>query len=77
MQTGPLIHRLDKALKSHPHLVRQRVYIEREQDRIVLRGTVDSYYHKQMVQETVRKIDGIGAIRNLIEVQSAGTVSSR
>lgn len=65
----PLIHRLDKALRSHPHLNRQHVFLERERDHVVVRGTVRSYFQKQMIQETIRKIDGSAEIKNLIEVQ--------
>jgi hypothetical protein len=71
VQSAPLLHRLDTALRSHPHLNRQNVFLESDPTHVVLRGTVDSFFRKQMVQEAIRKVDGITdvKIRNLIEVK--------
>jgi osmotically-inducible protein OsmY len=69
MASSPLLYRLDKALRNHPHLTRQNVFLERDRDHVVVRGTVRSFYQKQMIQETIRKIDGGAAIKNMIEVQ--------
>ncbi len=33
---------------------------------MILRGKVDSFYQKQMIQESLRKIEGIECIANLI-----------
>ena len=38
---------------------------------MVLRGVVSSYYQKQMVQETLRRLDGVGHIENQLEVNWA------
>jgi osmotically-inducible protein OsmY len=35
---------------------------------LVLRGRVSSYYHKQLAQETVRRVLGAEAINNVVEV---------
>lgn len=35
---------------------------------LMLRGKVHSFYMKQLAQETVRKIEGVGAIVNALEV---------
>lgn len=69
MQSSPLLFRLDKALRSHPHLNRQHVFLENEVDRVVVRGTVKSYFEKQMIQEAIRKVDGQAEIKNLVEVK--------
>ncbi|MFO0012454.1 MAG: hypothetical protein ACK553_06910 [Planctomycetota bacterium] len=69
MATPPLLHRLDKALRSHPHLTRQPVFLERQQDQLIVRGTVRSYYQKQVIQEAIRKVDKDAEIKNLVEVQ--------
>jgi len=46
----------------------RRVFLESTHGKITLRGKVDSYYQKQMVQEILRGIDGIAEISNLLEV---------
>jgi osmotically-inducible protein OsmY len=69
MQPGPLLHRIDSAIRSSPHVVRRRVYLESAGGRVVLRGRVDSYYQKQMVQELLRGIEGIAEISNQLEVE--------
>ena len=69
MANSPLLYRLDKALRNHPHLNRQPVFVERQEDQLIVRGTVRSYYHKQVIQEAIRKVDGQAEIRNLVEVQ--------
>jgi osmotically-inducible protein OsmY len=42
--------------------------VEAGEGRVVLKGTVRSYYHKQMAQEMLRRIDGVQAIENHLEV---------
>jgi osmotically-inducible protein OsmY len=36
---------------------------------LVLRGRVRTYFLKQMAQETVRTVDGVGLIVNVVEVK--------
>ena len=68
MQAGPLLHRIDSAIRANPYVLRRHVFLESEQGTITLRGRVDSYFQKQMVQEVLRGIDGIAAISNELEV---------
>ena len=68
MQTGPLLHRIDSAIRKNPHVLHRRVFLENSQGRVILRGRVDSYYQKQMVQEILRGMDGISEISNELEV---------
>ena len=68
---GPLLHRVDTALKDSPHLVGRHVLLESNDNVIILRGTVESFYLKQVIQETVLKVDGIGRIENCLEVAHA------
>ena len=68
MQTGPLLHRIDSAIRKNPYVLHRRVFLESSQGRVVLRGRVDSYYQKQMVQEVLRGMDGISEISNELEV---------
>ena len=39
-------------------------------DEVVLRGVVRSYYLKQLAQESLKSLEGVGSIRNEIEVIS-------
>lgn len=68
MQAAPLLHRIDSAIRQNPHVLRRRVFLESAQGKIILRGKVDSFYQKQMVQEVLRGIDGIAQISNQLEV---------
>jgi osmotically-inducible protein OsmY len=42
--------------------------LEANQGRLVLHGVVGSYYQKQIAQETLRKVDGVEQIENLLQV---------
>lgn len=48
-------------------LLRQ-VLVEYERGVLVLRGTLPNYYHKQLAQEAVRRVDGVTRVVNKIEV---------
>jgi osmotically-inducible protein OsmY len=69
MQSAPLLHRIDSAIRQNPHVLRRHVFLESAPGRIILRGKVDSFYQKQMVQEVLRGIDGISQISNQLEVE--------
>jgi osmotically-inducible protein OsmY len=43
---------------------------EVQEDGLVLRGIVRSYYHKQLAQESLKSISGMPRIQNEIEVVS-------
>jgi osmotically-inducible protein OsmY len=60
--------RISSAIANNPHLMRRKVYFETEHGRVVLKGTVRSYYQKQMAQESLRRIDGVDHIENNLEV---------
>ncbi len=59
---------LERALKSLAAVGQRRIRAEVEGDAVVLKGVVRSYYHKQLAQETIRAVDGVGTIRNDIIV---------
>ena len=52
---------------SNPEL--RRIRIQESADTIVLRGTVSSYYAKQIAQETLRSVADGRRIVNLLEVR--------
>jgi osmotically-inducible protein OsmY len=59
---------VDEALNQSPHFSRRQVRFETREGAVVLRGTVSSYYHKQMAQEILRRVDGVLRIENRLEV---------
>jgi osmotically-inducible protein OsmY len=68
----PLFERIHEALTANPHVPsRRQVRIEAEDGRVVLKGSVRSFFEKQMAQEAVRRIDGVQTIDNLLEVNWA------
>lgn len=56
------------ALLQSPYLATKNLRFETSQGRVVLRGQVNSYYQKQMAQETVRRLDGVHQVENHLEV---------
>ena len=56
------------AINKSPYLSRRKLSCETKDGRIILRGRVQSYFQKQMAQETVRHIEGIVSIENCLEV---------
>jgi len=56
------------ALSGNPHFASHRLQIENAMGRIVIKGTVGSYFHKQMAQEALRRVDGVHEIENQLEV---------
>lgn len=56
------------ALMQSPYLATKNLRFETHQGRVVLLGKVNSYYQKQMAQETVRRLDGVHHVENHLEV---------
>ena len=56
------------ALDRNPYFVGRDVRVEFDQRDVILRGAVGSYYQKQVAKESLRRISGVGAIRNELEV---------
>jgi osmotically-inducible protein OsmY len=68
MVDAQLIDRARTALSRSPHLGRKRLKLAAREGRVTVEGVVDSYYQKQMAQETLRKLDGVEVVENLLEV---------
>ncbi len=66
-----LAERVDTALELCPYCLRDGMDFETEEGLVVLRGEVQTYYQKQMVQETVRRLDGVDQIENHLIVNWA------
>jgi osmotically-inducible protein OsmY len=68
IENQPLESRLQEALACNPYFPRPNIRVEAAAGRVTLKGTVSSYFHKQMAQETLRRVDGVEMIENLLEV---------
>jgi osmotically-inducible protein OsmY len=68
MNFATLDDRVHLALAESPFLTRRKLRFEASEGRVVLRGTVNSYFAKQMAQETLRHVEGVDAIENQLEV---------
>lgn len=60
--------RLTSLLEQNPHLPTRTLRCEAAEGHVVLRGTVRSYYQKQMAQEMLKTVDGVATIENQLEV---------
>jgi osmotically-inducible protein OsmY len=68
----PLFERIHEALTANPHVPsRRQVRVETADGRVVLKGSVRSFFEKQMAQEAIRRVDGVQMIDNLLEVNWA------
>jgi osmotically-inducible protein OsmY len=63
--------RISVAIEKNPHLRRRKVHFEAHEGCVVLRGSVSSYYQKQMAQESLRRVQGVERIENQLEVNWA------
>jgi osmotically-inducible protein OsmY len=45
--------------------------VEAADGHVVLKGSVRSFFEKQMAQEAIRRVDGVQMIDNLLEVNWA------
>ena len=63
--------RIDQDLANHPSMKGKNVRIQQEKRRVILEGDVDSYYDKQLLQEVVRRIEGVEEIENRLLVEWA------
>ena len=63
--------RIDQDLANHPLMKGKNVRIQQEKRRVILEGDVDSYYDQQLLQEVVRRIEGVEEIENRLLVEWA------
>lgn len=66
----------EKRLQDSPYAALRTITCEFREGTLVLRGRVTSYYLKQLAQETVRSLEGIGGILNVVEARRATNGSS-
>jgi osmotically-inducible protein OsmY len=64
-----LAERVDQAIQTSPYVSGRTLRFETDGSRVVLQGSVKSYFQKQMAQEVVRRVEGVEQIENCLEVQ--------
>lgn len=57
-----------RRLQLSPYFSLRFIMPESHEGVLVLRGQVSSFYHKQLAQETVRGLKGVGLVINAVEV---------
>ena len=66
MQT--LAERIESAVFESPYFAGRRLHVRAVDDCVVVEGTVNTYFHKQMAQETLLRVDGVSRIDNRVQV---------
>jgi osmotically-inducible protein OsmY len=66
----PLLHQqIAKAIVRSPHLDSRKIKVRTNRGRVILCGSTESFFEKQMAQEALRGIEGITSIENELEVE--------
>ncbi len=65
---SPLDDRVNCALEQNPYIAPKTLRFETSEGRVTLRGTVGSFFQKQMAQEALRRVAGVQEIANDLEV---------
>jgi len=63
-----LADRVDQAIQANPYVSGRLLRFEADGGRVVLQGSVGSYFQKQMAQEVVRRVEGVEEVDNCLEV---------
>jgi osmotically-inducible protein OsmY len=63
-----VVSKATERLRSVPSLAALNVSCEFEGGVLILRGTVQSFFEKQLAQEAVLKLDGVDSVANEIAV---------
>jgi osmotically-inducible protein OsmY len=66
--TPTLADRIDQAIQTSPYVSGRLLRFETDGGRVVLQGSVRSYFQKQMAQEAVRRVEGVEEVDNCLEV---------
>lgn len=68
MNAVSLQDRVGSVVCRNPYLSSGDLRFEAEHGRVIIQGTVRSYYQKQMAQEAVRGIEGVDEVENRLQV---------
>lgn len=64
----PLADQVIRVVTLSPYLNQSGVEVETQDGEVTIRGTVSSYYQKQMAQESLRDLEGVNVVKNDLEV---------
>ena len=64
-----LIDEVHGALRRSPYVSGHDLQVEAAEGVVRLSGAVRSFFHKQMAQELIRRVDGVQRIENCLQVQ--------
>ncbi|HEX6962087.1 MAG TPA: BON domain-containing protein [Lacipirellula sp.] len=64
-----LLDEVHGALSRSPYIAGHDVRVEESAGVVRLKGAVRSFFHKQMAQEVIRRVDGVERIENLLQVK--------
>ena len=63
-----LLQRLNTAVIHHPHLKGSHIDFRTSGSKVKIEGRAKTFYEKQMAQELLRGIEGVGEIENNLVV---------
>jgi len=66
-----LCDRIHLVLSRVPHLIGKPIQVDVIDREVLLTGSVHSYFQKQIAQESLRGIEGLGTIRNQLCVTAS------
>ena len=76
-EIATLNERVSAALADNPYLsTRHQLNFTAVRGRVTLHGAVNTFFQKQMVQESLRGIDGVDEIENQLHVVPHGLTSA-
>lgn len=77
MSENELQNEVAQAIRNSSHLSSRKLrYEAAEGGKITVHGTVASYFEKQLAQETIREVDGVDHISNMIQVSWSGSMTT-
>lgn len=77
MSENDLQNEVAQAIQNSSHLSSRKLrYEAAEGGKITVHGTVASYFEKQLAQETIREVDGVDHIDNMIQVSWSNSMVS-
>jgi osmotically-inducible protein OsmY len=68
IEISPLEDRVYCAIEQNPYIAPKTLRFEANDGRVTLRGTVGTFFQKQMAQEAIRHVAGVQEIANELEV---------
>ena len=68
LTTSSALSQADEALRSSPIPALRKLRVEETEEAIILSGSVSTYYHKQLAQETLMPLRGSRALHNRVIV---------